>query len=46
MKKLIRFVGRGTSPDGISSGWCVLCTPVLGLAYAGRGVECPVCGAR
>ncbi len=25
------------------AGWAV---PVMGLAYAGRGVQCPVCGAR
>lgn len=27
---------------------CVVhvCTPVMGLAYMGRGVECPICGSR
>ena len=45
MKKLIRFVLRHV-PRRYIQRVVHLCTPVLGLAYAGRGVECPVCGAR
>ena len=45
MKRLIRFVLRHV-PRRYIQRVVHLCTPVLGLAYAGRGVECPVCGAR
>ena len=45
MKRLIRFVLRHV-PRRYIQRVVHLCTPVLGLAYAGRGVECPVCGAH
>ena len=45
MKKLIRFVLRYV-PRKYIQRVVHFCTPVMGLLYAGRGVECPVCGRR
>lgn len=45
MKKLIRFVLRHV-PRKYIQRVVHFCTPVMGLMYAGRGVECPVCGSR
>ena len=45
MKRAIRYVLNHVPRRHIQRvvHWV---TPVLGMAYAGRGVECPVCGAR
>lgn len=45
MKGVIRFVLNHV-PRRYLQRVVHLCTPVMGLAYAGRGVRCPVCGAR
>lgn len=45
MKQLIRFVLQHVPRKQIQRV-VHLCTPVMGLFYAGRGVECPVCGSR
>lgn len=45
MKKLIQFVLHRV-PRKYIQRIVHIATPVMGLAYAGRGVECPVCGAR
>ena len=41
----IRFI-LGIFPRRYIQRVVHLCTPLIGLAYAGRGVECPVCGRR
>lgn len=43
MKRLIRLVLRYVPRKYIQRivQWC---TPLMGLLYAGRGVECPICG--
>ena len=45
MKRAIRYVLNHVPRRHIQRV-VHLVTPVLGLAYAGRGSECPVCGAR
>ncbi len=43
MKKIIRFFLRHL-PRGVMQRLAPAATRVAGLAYAGRGVECPLCG--
>ena len=45
MKRLIRWVLNHVPRPVLqrAAGWAV---PALGLLYKGRGVQCPVCGAR
>ncbi|MDR0511006.1 MAG: methyltransferase domain-containing protein [Rikenellaceae bacterium] len=45
MKKFIRFVLNRLPRRHIQRA-AHLVTPLVGVFYAGRGVECPVCGAR
>ena len=45
MKRAIRYVLNHVPRRHIQQV-VHLVTPVLGVAYAGRGVECPVCGAH
>ncbi|GHV00552.1 SAM-dependent methyltransferase [Bacteroidia bacterium] len=45
MKRLIRFV-LNRVPRSTIQRVAHLATPVMRLLYAGRGVECPVCGGR
>ena len=45
MKGLIKFVLHRVPRKYIQRVVHVV-TPVMGLAYAGRGVQCPVCGSR
>lgn len=45
MKAIIKFI-LNNIPRKRLQRVVHLVTPVLGLAYTGRGVECPVCGAR
>lgn len=45
MKGLIRFVLNRVPRKRIQQ-WVHIVTPLAGVAYAGRGVKCPVCGAR
>lgn len=45
MKRMVKFILNRVPRPILQkiAGWAV---PVAGLAYAGRGVQCPVCGAR
>lgn len=45
MKKLIKFVLRNVPRKYIQKVVHIF-TPIMGLMYSGRGVECPICGAR
>ena len=45
MKKLIRWV-LNRVPRPVLQRAAGIGVPLLGLFYAGRGVECPLCGAR
>ena len=45
MKQLIRFVLRHV-PRRYIQRVVHLCTPLVGLFYAGSRVQCPVCGNR
>ena len=45
MKQLIRFVLRHV-PRRYIQRVVHLCTPLVGLFYAGSRVQCPVCGRR
>lgn len=45
MKRIVKFILNSVPRPVLQkiAGWAV---PLAGLVYAGRGVQCPVCGAR